>query len=119
PDADYREALAEALRQAYAERLETMGDVETGSRTSTTHITAADRLGGIAALTTTLLSSFGSRYVLPGTGILMNNGVMWFDPRPGRPNSIGPGKRALTNMCRSEERRVGNEYLECGRTFEW
>ena len=29
----------------------------------------------------------------------MNNGIMWFDPRPGRPNSIGAGKRALTNMC--------------------
>lgn len=99
PDADYFEALVAALRQAYAERLDTMGDVETGSRTSTTHISAIDRQGGIAALTTTLLSSFGSRYVLPGTGILMNNGVMWFDPRPGRPNSIGPGKRALTNMC--------------------
>src|SRR5215469_10111939 len=83
PDADYFEILAEALGTAYAERLEGMGDVETGSRTSTTHITAADRNGGIAALTTTLLSSFGSRYVLAGTGILMNNGVMWFDPRPG------------------------------------
>jgi gamma-glutamyltranspeptidase / glutathione hydrolase len=99
PDADYFEALIEALQRAYAERLDKMGDAEAGSRTSTTQITAADRRGGIAALTTTLLSSFGSRYVLPGTGILMNNGVMWFDPRPGRPNSIAPGKRALTNMC--------------------
>ena len=99
PDATYFEAVIDCLRQAYTERLETMGDVEAGSSTSTTHITAVDRQGGIAALTTTLLSSFGSRYVLPGTGILMNNGVMWFDPQPGRPNSIGPGKRALTNMC--------------------
>jgi gamma-glutamyltranspeptidase/glutathione hydrolase len=99
PDAAYFEAVIESLRREYAERLETMGDVEAGAPTSTTHITAADRQGGIAALTTTLLSSFGSRYVLPGTGILMNNGLMWFDPRPGRPNSIGAGKRALTNMC--------------------
>ena len=52
----------------------------------------------MVAMTTTLLSSMGSRVVLPGTGILMNNGVMWFDPRPGQPNSIGPGKRPLTNM---------------------
>jgi gamma-glutamyltranspeptidase/glutathione hydrolase len=99
PDSEYFEALVDALRRAYAERLDTMGDVESGSRTSTSHITAVDRQGGIAALTTTLLSAFGSRYVLPGTGILMNNGVMWFDPRPGRPNSIAPGRRALTNMC--------------------
>jgi len=114
PDADYFEILAEALGTAYAERLESMGDVETGSRTSTTHITAADRNGGIAALTTTLLSSFGSRYVLAGTGILMNNGVMWFDPRPGRPNSMAPGKRALTNMCPVVAARDGRPWFGVG-----
>jgi gamma-glutamyltranspeptidase/glutathione hydrolase len=50
------------------------------------------------AMTTTLLSSMGSRVVLPQSGVLMNNGVMWFDPRPGTPNAIAPGKRPLTNM---------------------
>ncbi|MBV9554076.1 MAG: gamma-glutamyltransferase [Alphaproteobacteria bacterium] len=99
PDANYFEAVIEALQQAYAARLEGLGDTEPAAESCTTHITAVDREGGIAALTTTLLSTFGSRYVLPRTGILMNNGVMWFDPAPNQPNSIGPGKRALTNMC--------------------
>jgi gamma-glutamyltranspeptidase / glutathione hydrolase len=114
PNAGYFEAVIDALRQAYIERLETMGDSDAGPPTSTTHITAVDRQGGIAALTTTLLSRFGSRYVLPGTGILMNNGVMWFDPRPGRPNSIGPGKRALTNMCPVVVARDGQPWLGVG-----
>ena len=82
--------------------------------TSTTHITAIDRDGTIVALTTTLLSSFGSRYVLPGSGILMNNGIMWFDPRPGRPNSIAPNKRALTNMCPVVAMRDGRPWFGVG-----
>jgi gamma-glutamyltranspeptidase/glutathione hydrolase len=52
----------------------------------------------MVAMTTTLLSSMGSRVVLPGLGVLLNNGVMWFDPSPGQPNSVAPGKRPLTNM---------------------
>jgi gamma-glutamyltranspeptidase/glutathione hydrolase len=53
----------------------------------------------MAAVTQTLLSIFGSRLTLPESGILMNNGIMWFDPEPGRPNSLAPGKRCLTNYC--------------------
>ncbi len=114
PDARYFAAVIEALRQAYAERLAGMGESEKGQETSTTHITAIDREGGIAALTTTLLSIFGSRYVLPRTGILMNNGVMWFDPRPGRPNSMAPGKRALTNMCPILAAKDGRPFFGIG-----
>ncbi len=114
PDAAYFDAVIEALREAYIDRLEHAGDVETTAPTSTTHITAIDHEGTVVALTTTLLSSFGSRYVLPGTGILMNNGIMWFDPRPGRPNSIGPGKRALTNMCPVVAMRDGRPWFGVG-----
>ena len=49
-------------------------------------------------MTTTLMSSFGSRVLLPQSGVLLNNGMMWFDPRPGVPNGIAPGKRPLCNM---------------------
>jgi len=99
PDALWYLALARALKGAYARRLTTLGDAEPQAAEScTTHLSTCDEEGTMVALTTTLLSSMGSRVVLPGTGILMNNGVMWFDPRPGQPNSIAPGKRPLTNM---------------------
>lgn len=50
-------------------------------------------------VTQTLLSMFGSHVVSPQTGMLLNNGIMWFDPEPGKPNSLAPGKRCLMNVC--------------------
>jgi gamma-glutamyltranspeptidase/glutathione hydrolase len=99
PSAAWHLALARALRAAYAERLAGLGDAEPKAAEScTTHLTVCDAEGMMVAMTTTLLSSMGSRVVLPRSGVLMNNGVMWFDPRPGTPNAMAPGKRPLTNM---------------------
>jgi gamma-glutamyltranspeptidase/glutathione hydrolase len=99
PDAAWYAALARAMKAAYDRRLNALGDAEpVAAESCTTHLSVCDAAGTMVSVTTTLLSSMGSRVVLPGTGILMNNGVMWFDPRPGRPNSMAPGKRPLTNM---------------------
>jgi gamma-glutamyltranspeptidase / glutathione hydrolase len=99
PDAAWYRALARALKQAYVERLAGIGEAEPKAAEScTTHLTVCDEAGTMVAMTTTLLSTMGSRVVLPGSGVLMNNGVMWFDPRPGQPNSMAPGKRPLSNM---------------------
>jgi Gamma-glutamyltransferase len=57
-----------------------------------------DRDGMMVALTQTLLSRFGAKVLLPETGVLMNNGIMWFDPRPNHPNP-SRRKRPLANMC--------------------
>jgi gamma-glutamyltranspeptidase/glutathione hydrolase len=100
PGAQAYTAYAESLQQAYAERLTRMGDVDGGRAPGcTTHFSVADARGNMVAVTQTLLSIFGSRFTLPDTGILMNNGIMWFDPEPGKPNSLSPGKRCLTNYC--------------------
>jgi gamma-glutamyltranspeptidase / glutathione hydrolase len=108
-------AWAEALLAAYRERLATMGDVEDRRDPAcTTHLCAVDRAGNMVSLTQTLLSPFGSRIVSPSTGILLNNGVMWFDPRPGRPNSMAPGKRPLSNMCPVAAMRGGAPWLALG-----
>jgi gamma-glutamyltranspeptidase/glutathione hydrolase len=115
PNAKWYVALARALKAAYAQRLTSLGDAEPQAAEScTTHITVADADGTMVALTTTLLSSMGSRTVLPTTGILMNNGVMWFDPQPGQPNSIGPGKRPLTNMFPIILREGARPFIAAG-----
>jgi gamma-glutamyltranspeptidase/glutathione hydrolase len=94
-------AYAAALKSAYADRLATMGDTgETETRQGcTTHFSVVDRHGNMVSQTQTLLSIFGARVVSPSTGFTMNNGIMWFDPVPGRPNSLAPGKRCLMNVC--------------------
>jgi gamma-glutamyltranspeptidase/glutathione hydrolase len=105
PDADAYAAYALALQSAYRERLTGMGDAD-GRRARgaehlapacTSHFSVVDREGNMAAVTQTLLSIFGSKFVLPESGVLMNNGIMWFDPEPGGPNALAPGRRCLTN----------------------
>ncbi|WP_238935346.1 gamma-glutamyltransferase [Vibrio diabolicus] len=52
-----------------------------------------------------------SRLTLPETGVLLNNGIMWFDPEQGKPNSLGPNKPCLANMCPvMGERRDGFQF---------
>ena len=108
-------AYAAALVEAYRQRLERLGHAgDDGSQGCTTHISTADADGNLVMLTTTLLSPFGSRMVLPDSGILMNNGINWFDPRPGGPNSLAPGQRPLTNMCPIVATRNGAPWFGYG-----
>jgi gamma-glutamyltranspeptidase/glutathione hydrolase len=94
-------AYADALKSAYAARLAGMGDCGESPEAPgcTTHFSVVDKAGNMVAQTQTLLSIFGSRVVSPSTGFLLNNGIMWFDPVQGRPNSLAPGKRCLMNVC--------------------
>lgn len=91
-------AYAEALSRAYKIRLSEMGHSSMAS-SCTSHLNVVDSKGNMVALTNTLLARFGSKVVLPQTGLFMNNGMMWFDTMPGRSNSIAPGVRPLANMC--------------------
>ncbi|NOZ40715.1 MAG: gamma-glutamyltransferase [Planctomycetes bacterium] len=74
----------------------------------TTHIAAADSAGYWVAITATVNTSFGSKVIVPGTGIVLNNEMDDFSSQPGVPNAFGligaennsvaPGKRPLSSM---------------------
>ncbi len=93
-------ASCDALARAWDYRFKYLGDgAERTLPSCTTHFSVVDRDGMAVSQTQTLLSLFGSGVVSPSTGILLNNGVNWFDPRPGRVNSIAPGVQALANYA--------------------
>ena len=69
-----------------------------GFDNGTTHLCVIDGDGNAVSMTNTIMSGFGSGIIPKGTGVVMNNGMMWYDPEPGRVNSIAPGKFPLNNM---------------------
>lgn len=79
-----------------------------GTGRDTTHFSIIDREGNMVAATLSINYPFGSAYVSPSTGILLNNEMDDFATRPGIPNAFGlvqgiangvaPGKRMLSSM---------------------
>jgi gamma-glutamyltranspeptidase/glutathione hydrolase len=65
----------------------------------TTHLTVADGDGNVVAATQTINSLFGSKAMVPGTGLLLNNTMALFDPHPGHALSVAPGKRMTSSMA--------------------
>lgn len=65
---------------------------------NTTHVTIADAEGNIVSSTQTINSLFGARLIIPGTGIIPNNYMYLFDPHPGLPLSLMPGKRITSTQ---------------------
>lgn len=77
----------------------------------TTHLSTADAWGNVVSMTISQGMAFGSCFAIPNSGLICGHGMCRLDPRPGRANSIAPGKRPLNNtatmLFRSAERDVG------------
>jgi gamma-glutamyltranspeptidase/glutathione hydrolase len=122
-DADFvKVPVAGLIDKAYAERLRkgirlerasTSAEVKAGrpagaESEETTHFTVVDAEGNCVSNTYTLNDGFGSKVVMKGTGILMNDEMDDFAAKPGTPNMFGliqgernavaPRKRPLSAM---------------------
>lgn len=74
----------------------------------TTHLCTADVEGNWVALNQTINTAFGSKVIVPGTGVLLNDEMDDFAVQPGVPNAfkligaeanaVAPGKRPLSSM---------------------
>ncbi len=84
------------------------------SHTATTHVSVIDASGMAVSLTSTLGQGYGSGVVPRGTGMLLADVMTWFDPRPGRPNSIAPGKRILWAIAPAILLLAGRPWMVVG-----
>jgi gamma-glutamyltranspeptidase / glutathione hydrolase len=87
---------------------------EAGDGGCTTTLAAVDAQGNAVAITQTITSGFGCGVTVPGTGVLLNNAMTLFDPRPGTANSIQPGNRPASSMSHTIARRDGQFVALCG-----
>ena len=79
---------------------------------TTTHVSVVDTKGNAVSLTHTLGSCSG--VITPGLGFLYNNAMINFDPIPGGPNSIAPGKSRNTQMAPTIALKDGQPYIILG-----
>ena len=104
--------LASQIDPGYASEVESYGcppnPADVFPDRHTTHIAAADDEGNWVAITSTINTTFGSKVIVPGTGVVLNNEMDDFAIAPGVANAfdligacnnaIAPGKRPLSSM---------------------
>lgn len=64
-----------------------------GGAPGTSQVSAVDADGMAVSLITTIGGLFGSGVAVPELGLVLNNGMVNFDPRPDAPGRVMPGKR--------------------------
>ena len=92
-DKRYAQSIAQKISLDKITREITHGDpdadIEHLMNKHTTHIAAADLDGNWVAITTTVNTSFGSKVVVPGTGVVLNNQMDDFSAQVGASNAFG------------------------------
>ena len=104
---DYAQALAATIDETSASDNALLTKVESKGE-DTTHFSIVDQSGNRVAATLSINYPFGSGFVAPGTGVLLNDEMDDFSSQPGsangyglvgnEANAIAPYKRPLSSM---------------------
>lgn len=112
--ADYASDAATQIRHVVREGKMLPLQTASRSQSGTINLSAVDHLGNMAACTLTHGDSFGARVTVDGLGLTLGHGMSRFEIQRGHPNSVGPGKRPLHNMCPTIVQRDAKPVLALG-----
>ena len=99
PDAVARALAPEMTAALRAAVLAPAAATRIPNRGGTSCLLLADAAGNAICVVQSVFNVFGSAFLDPGTGILFNNRMQGFASRPGRPDSVAPGKRPPHTLC--------------------
>ncbi|GAB3799513.1 gamma-glutamyltransferase [Virgibacillus kimchii] len=80
----------------------------------TTHFTAIDKWGNIAACTSSIERIFGSGIMVPGYGFILNNDLTDFNPEPGTVNEANANKFAVSSKTPTIVYHKGKPFFTLG-----
>ena len=80
----------------------------------TTHFTAVDQWGNVAACTSSIERIFGSGIMVPGYGFIMNNDLTDFEAEPGQVNEPNGHKYPTSSKCPTILFHEGKPFFTLG-----
>jgi gamma-glutamyltranspeptidase/glutathione hydrolase len=111
---DFAQKLAESIEEGKASSRVEPANLSGSPESNTSHLCVVDSERNVVAVTESVECYFGSGVVIPGTGIVLNDTMHDFDPRPRRLNSVGPGKIPMSSMSPTIVLRDGVPFLAVG-----
>jgi gamma-glutamyltranspeptidase/glutathione hydrolase len=86
----YAQTLATQIEKENVLDTINLGDPRLFQDDETTHACSVDKKRNVVGIHSSLGDAFGCKVTVKGTGIILNNKMKGYDPRPGKPDSVKP-----------------------------
>jgi len=110
----YARERAKLIDPKVAATKDVPGDPAALNRPETTYLCAADGDGMMVSLIQSNYTGFGSGYTIPSLGFCLQDRGNLFDLRPGKPNSLEPGKRPFHTIIPAFLSKDGQPLMAFG-----